>query len=111
MAVEPTVEAARKLYKKGVEVTSLAIRLRENADLLVHNADTCFISGFLNSYHALIETRKALLSEIYDGFNQKKISASEANEAINAFERFRTNKEDEAIRRTQEVCRCKWRKL
>jgi hypothetical protein len=44
-AYERIVEASRKLYAKGVDVASLVRWLRVNADLLVHNADTCFISG------------------------------------------------------------------
>jgi hypothetical protein len=102
------VEASRKLYAKGVDVASLVRWLRVNADLLVHNADTCFISGVLYAHDGLTRARDDLFDKIDEAFREEKISVAEAAEAITTFDEYRTEKEKEAFKKMEEKCGCKW---
>jgi len=110
MAVEPLVETSRELYKKGVDISSETRRFMEETDSLVHNAETCFIQGILSSHRAMMDSRDRVLSKIFNGFTTGKISAEEADHAQILVDSYRKEWEKEAIKKTEEACRCQWRK-
>jgi hypothetical protein len=107
-AYERIVEASRKLYAKGVDVASLVRALRENADLLVHNADTCFILGLLYAHAGLERAYSDLYDKIDEAFMGGKITGAEGSEAMEAFSAYKLAKEKEAFKKTEEKCGCKW---
>lgn len=102
------VEASRKLYAKGVDISHLVGFLRENADLLVENADRCFVYGAFFAYAHLDHADDEIWKRLDEAHHAEKITLREFDETVSAVREYRTAKEREAFKKMEEKCGCKW---